>query len=96
MRESTIESYLVRRAKALKGEVRKVTWQGRKGAPDRLLMLPHPVSADGCHTCTVWVELKAPGKKAEAHQAREHKRMRDKGQCVVVIDSIEGVDALLP
>ncbi len=40
MRESEIESYLVERVKALGGEVRKVKWIGRRGAPDRLVMLP--------------------------------------------------------
>ena len=34
MRESTIEDYLVERVKALGGEVRKVKWIGRHGAPD--------------------------------------------------------------
>jgi hypothetical protein len=47
------------------------------------------------YTRTVWVELKATGKVAEPHQYREHNRMRAVGQRVVVIDSIEGVDALL-
>lgn len=40
MRESTIEDHLVKRVKALGGEVRKVQWVGRRGAPDRVLMLP--------------------------------------------------------
>lgn len=31
----------------------------------------------------------------EPHQLREHKRMRDMGQLVVVIDSFEDVDRLL-
>ena len=44
---------------------------------------------------TIWVELKAPGVKPEAHQLREHERMRAMGQRVVVIDSIEGVEGLL-
>lgn len=40
MRESDIEDYLVKRVKELGGEVRKVRWIGRRGAPDRLVMLP--------------------------------------------------------
>jgi hypothetical protein len=91
MRESLIESYLVKRVKELGGEVRKVKWIGRNGAPDRLVMLP----AQREYESTFWVELKATGKKAEPHQLREHKRMRAMGQNVVVIDSIEGVDELL-
>lgn len=100
MRESQIEAYLVKRVKALGGEVRKVQWIGRRGAPDRLVMLPSSwmgrrTSGFWDSPTTIWVELKAPGVKPEAHQLREHKRMRAMGQRVVVIDSIEGVDALL-
>ena len=39
-RESDIEKYLCDRVKDLGGEVRKVKWIGRNGAPDRLVMLP--------------------------------------------------------
>ncbi len=98
MKERDIERHLVQRVKALGGEVRKVEWIGRRGAPDRLVMHPWGVRlADGRrvddkHT---WVELKAPGVKPEAYQLREHERMRKMGQRVVVIDSIEGVEELL-
>ena len=124
--EAKIEKYLCDRVKMLGGEVRKVKWIGRRGAPDRLVMLPVAESCGGspglehrgwevgevtgcvyCPKCgalrtdcvpqsaTIWVELKAPGKDPEPHQAREHKRMRDMGQRVEVIDSMEGVDNLL-
>jgi hypothetical protein len=97
VRESTIEKHLVKRVKDLGGEVRKVQWIGRRGAPDRLVMLLHPSSKFWRENVltTVWVELKATGVKAEAHQLREHTRMRRMGQRVVVIDSIEGVAELL-
>jgi len=68
------------------GEVRKVRWIGRRGAPDRLVMMP---------TATIWVELKAPGKTPEPHQLREHKRMRALGQRVEIVDSLQSVEALL-
>lgn len=100
MRERDIERYLVKRVKALGGEVRKVQWIGRRGAPDRVVMLPGILVLKNKKPWTpagraIWVELKAPGKKPEAYQLREHKRMRAMGQRVEVIDSIEGVDALL-
>ena len=97
MRESEIESYLVKRVKELGGEVRKVKWIGRRGAPDRLVMFPVTQQRfiDGMWGTLLWVELKAPGEKAKPHQEREHKRMRGMGQRVVVIDSIEGVEELL-
>lgn len=98
MRESFIEQYLVDKVKAIGGEVRKVQWIGRRGAPDRLVMLPYrPDFLPGSviDAATIWVELKAPGEKVKPHQAREHERMRAMGQRVVVIDSIEGVEELL-
>ena len=91
MRERDIERHLVKRVKELGGECRKVQWIGRRGAPDRLVMLPgHEVTGQSW-----WVELKAPGVKPEAHQLREHERMRRMGQRVVVIDSLQGVEELL-
>ena len=100
MRERDIEAHLVKRVKQLGGEVRKVQWIGRRGAPDRLVMLPaswkgRKTSGFWDSDTTIWVELKAPGVKAEAYQLREHERMRAMGQRVVVIDSIEGVEELL-
>lgn len=115
MRESEIERHLVKRVTELGGECRKVNWIGRRGAPDRLVMLParslgvvtRPgpsfrgqcfatfTSEEFTQARTIWVELKAPGKMPEPHQVREHKRMRDMGQQVEVIDSIEAVDNLL-
>jgi hypothetical protein len=92
MRESDIEKYLVKRVKEMGGEVRKVQWIGRNGAPDRLVMLP---PRDYQENPTIWVELKAPGQKPRPNQLREHEKMRAMGQRVMVIDSIEGVEELL-
>ena len=93
MRESDIEEYLVERVRKLGGELRKVKWIGRNGAPDRLVMLPDR---------TVWIELKAEGLAAffphtphERQQHREHERMRAMGQRVVVVDSFNGIDEVL-
>jgi len=107
MRESDIEDYLVKRVKAMKGEVRKVQWVGRNGAPDRFVMLPPKfVREDGdvlvYEGLGVWVELKSPetiktfpADARERAQAREHKRMRELGQRVEVIGTLEGVEELL-
>ena len=97
MRESTIEKALKDRAKALGGECRKVAWVGRSGAPDRLVMLPEPNPMLGAAFNNLWwIELKAPGKKPEPHQLREHERMRAMGQRVLVIDSLELIDRHFP
>lgn len=96
MREAQIEKHLVQRVKALGGEVRKVKWIGRTGAPDRLVMLGWPFVR------TIFVEVKNPetirtfpADARERAQAREHKRMRDMGQRVEVIGTIEQVERLL-
>jgi len=95
VRESVIEKHLVKRVKELGGEVRKVQWPGRNGAPDRLVMARTTAGELGGRHLSVWVELKAPGVAPEPHQLREHARMRAMGQRVVVIDSVESVEALL-
>lgn len=43
----------------------------------------------------LWPELKAPGKKPEPHQVREHARMRKMGQRVEVVDSYERIEEIL-
>lgn len=107
-RESQIEQRLVAAVKKLGGEVRKVKWIGRSGAPDRLVMLPEralfrtvPLAAaafaplERHPSRTIWVELKAPGVKVSAHQQREHERMRKMGQRVEVVDSYERIEEVL-
>lgn len=88
MRESTIEAYLVRRIKALGGMAEKFTSQGRRSVPDRLVSLP-----DGK---IIFVELKAPGKKATENQQRDHERRRALGFTVLVLDSKEAVNDAFP
>lgn len=109
MKERDIEKHLVKRVKQLGGEVRKVQWVGRVGAPDRLVMLPPRwVSVPAGVPTTVhrgeaiWVELKNPDTvntfPANAHeraQHREHQRMRAMGQRVEVIGTIEQIEELL-
>lgn len=106
--ERDIERYLVGVVVAHGGEVRKVQWIGRSGAPDRFVMLPDRIGkityggvngmmpeVKSIYTPqSFWVELKAPGKVPTAVQLREHERMRKMGQRVLVIDSFEKVDAL--
>lgn len=86
MLERDIEKALVKRVKAAGGEVRKVQWPGRAGAPDRVVMLPGQL---------VWVELKRPGAKPRLQQLLEHERMRRMGQTVLVIDSLEAIEEVL-
>ena len=86
MRERDVEMYLTDRVKAEGGEIRKVQWIGRRGAPDRRVMLPG---------LQCWVELKAPDGKLEPHQVREIQRMRENGEDVRVIRTPDEVDQLI-
>lgn len=89
LRESDIERYLVQRVKEAGGEVRKLKWIGRNGAPDRFVLLPND--------SVFLIEIKAPGKKLALHQIREIIRLdtiTPALECVVV-DSFESVDQAL-
>ena len=85
MLERVVEQHFVDCANARGGEVRKLAYIGRRGAPDRLLVLPYGR--------VFFVELKRPGKDADDHQAREHQRLRRIGADVRVLDTLEAVDA---
>ena len=78
MLEKDIEAHLVEGIKRLGGVAYKFTSPGRRNVPDRICVLPGG--------SIVFVELKAPGKKPTAGQAREHQRLRDLGQQVDVCD----------
>lgn len=95
MRESVIEAHLTKRAKALGALVRKVKFLGVDGAPDRVLFFPERTTNGAATRTTFWVELKAPGRLPRVRQEREHKAMREHGQHVSVLDSIEAVDLFL-
>lgn len=102
IRERDVEKHLVRRVKEAGGEVRKLQWVGRRGAPDRVVMFPPRFTLTDCFNLmsalpaiTAWPEIKAPGEKPEPHQAREHERMRAMGQWVLVLDSFEAVDKFI-
>lgn len=83
VRESKIERHLETEVSRLGGTTRKLAYQGRKGAPDRLVLLPGRM---------FMVELKAPGKTARIEQEREHALLRRSGISVKTLDTIEAVD----
>lgn len=107
MLERDIEDYLVKRVKAMGGEVRKVQWLGRNSAPDRFVMLPPKFVREAGDVLVyeglgVWVELKNPktvvtfpADARERAQHREHERMRALGQRVEVIGTLYQVEELL-
>lgn len=67
--------------------VRKVVYQGRKGSPDRWAFFP-----DGG---LLIAELKKKGEEPSEQQRLEMQRLRDRGQWVAWLDSIELADKLL-
>lgn len=84
MRESPIEAYLVDRCAYYGGVAEKFKSPQRKNVPDRLCSWPF-----GDHD---FVELKATDVEPNAGQLRDHKRRREMGHRVFVIDSKEKVD----
>ncbi|PYG90153.1 hypothetical protein LY28_00033 [Ruminiclostridium sufflavum DSM 19573] len=87
IREKDIESYLVKRIKDIGGKAYKFISPGNAGVPDRVILLQHGVS--------IFVELKAPGKKSTALQQVQQKKISELGFWVQVIDSKQRVDELI-
>lgn len=75
--EAKVVQRIRSRVRAYGGEVRKVEWSGRRGAPDLLVLMP------GDH---FFIEVKAPGEKPRPEQLREHERLRIAGFDVFVCD----------
>ena len=84
MLERVIEAHLVKRVKEAGGIAFKFTSPNRRGAPDRLVILPNNVIE--------FVELKATGAKPTDNQLREHTRLKALGCTVLVLDNKEDID----
>lgn len=87
--EARIENYLVKRIKEEGGEIRKVRWIARKGAPDRYVWWDQGRYA--------WCECKAEGEEVDwrSLQGREIRRMHDDGLTVYVLNSHDAVDRMI-
>ena len=85
--EKQIETYLVKRIHAIGGECEKFNSMAKRSVPDRI------VTMSGGRI--IFVELKRFGRQPEVMQERDHQRRREMGFDVRVIDSKEGVDALI-
>jgi hypothetical protein len=91
--EGALRKKLKARVEAYGGEIRAVSWLGRRSAPDVLCLFPPKDGVDGW---TVWVETKAPKKGPTEAQAREHERLRNAGCFVVVVSAEHELDDWLP
>lgn len=91
--EGKVEDYLVAQCEAHGALVRKLAYIGRRGAPDRMVIWS-VLSENTLYRGGLvdFVELKAPSKKPDEHQEREHKRLRGLGCSVFVLSSLEEVD----
>jgi hypothetical protein len=88
VRERDIESYLRDEVKKIGGKAYKTISPGNDGFPDRLIALPG--------NKILFVELKAPGKKATPQQLKRQQEMANLG-CIVFneIDTREKVDGVI-
>ena len=99
MRESVVEAYLHKQVVAAGGWTDKFVSPGRPNVPDRIVTWPGELVRRTCgrppirlQATTHYIECKAPGKKANAAQARDHKRREAMGCTVLVLDTKELVD----
>ena len=86
-KEIAIENPVVARAERAGYYVRKVSWVGRRSAPDRVFSRRD--------RGTVWIEFKRPGEVPTRLQAEEHVKMRAAGMEVHVCDSIDDAMRIL-
>ena len=86
-KEGKIERYLVEQVERNGGLIRKAQWAGRRGCPDRYVAFKGGKRG--------FVEVKAPGEKLEAHQAREIERLRAADVLVGVVNNYDAVDLLI-
>lgn len=93
VRESSIESHLKWQVAAHGGATRKFKSPGRPNVPDQIVIWPEEAVCGIVAKAEIhFVELKAPGKKANSGQGREHKRLRNLGCTVLVLDTKDKID----
>ena len=87
-REKENEAYLRKKAREHGGMADKFTSPSRRSVPDRVCTIP-------CwDPRTQFVEVKAEGEEPTDAQARDHKRRREAGGIVHVVDSKQQIDDL--
>jgi hypothetical protein len=102
VKEHDIRKALDARVKSYGGETRAAAWLGRKHCPDVLCLFPdgslftQRYGSFNFAESHPWIETKRPKKDATEGQKREHERMRAAGCTVLVITTLEELDAWLP
>ena len=97
--EGIIQTYAQEQLKKRGCLVRKIAYEGRRGCPDLLVLVPG-VGAVGFNYYrnpkTLFLEIKKDEQtKPDPHQQREHERMRAVGADVRTIGSKARVDELV-
>jgi hypothetical protein len=85
--ERDLEKYFTAQCKKHKLLSLKLHVKFARGWPDRIVPLENGE--------VLWVELKRPGGKVSALQAKVHQDLNKLGHKVYVIDSKEGIDRVL-
>lgn len=100
-KEGKIQEYGNTQLKARGCLVRKIAYEGRRGAPDTMVGVPErPAKWRGyaitAPSLVLFIEYKKDeDTKPDDHQIREHERMRAVGMDVIVIGSKRQVDELI-
>ena len=87
MREYVVENEFVKAVRKAGGVAYKLTSQTANGLPDRLVLF-FPAK-------TIFVELKAPGKKPRPLQLKRKRMLERLGFPVYVVDNIEQIGGIL-
>jgi len=101
--EGKIQAYGMAELKKRGCLVRKIGYEGRRGCPDHLVLVPerlaHSKKGYPClefRSDVIFIEYKATeDTQPEPHQIREHERMRAAGGDVRTVGSKAQVDALV-
>lgn len=100
--EGIVQTYAQEQLKKRGCLVRKIAYEGRRGCPDLMVLVPerwpaysHKGMIRGMAE-TIFLEIKKDEQtKPDPHQQREHERMRAVGADVRTIGSKAQVDALI-
>lgn len=99
--EGIVQTYAQEQLKKRGCLVRKISYEGRRGCPDLLVLVPEYEYGTGAYKMrrrakTIFLEIKKDEQtKPDPHQQREHGRMRAVGADVRTIGSKAQVDALI-
>ena len=99
--EGIIQTYAQEQLKKRGCLVRKISYEGRRGCPDLLVLVPDRLvqvdeAWDQENSCVLFLEIKKDEQtKPDLHQQREHERMIAVGADVRTVGSKAQIDELV-